>query len=69
LVEKRGTPVDHNGLPRMPADTALNGLPVRAATADAVVEAFMSLAEDSAFEEYFLKNLVRQICGYEAEGL
>jgi hypothetical protein len=69
LVDKRGTPVDHNGLPRSPADTAIIGLPVRAATADALVEAFMSLSEDSALEEYFLKNLVRHICGYEAGGI
>jgi NB-ARC domain len=40
-----------------------------AATADAVVEPFIGLAEDSALAEYFLKNLVRHICGIEEESL
>jgi hypothetical protein len=69
LVVKRGTPVDHNGLPRMPAYTALTGSQAGSATADAVVEAFVSLDEDSTLWEYFLKNLVRHICGFEEESL
>jgi hypothetical protein len=43
--------------------SASNGLQTGATTADAVVKAFMSLAEDSALDEYFLKNIVRHICG------
>jgi hypothetical protein len=49
--------------------TAFTGVQGSAATADAVVEAFMGLAEDSALEGYFLKNLVRHICGFEEESL
>jgi hypothetical protein len=49
--------------------TAFTCVQGSAATADAVVEAFMGLAEDSALEGYFLKNLVRHICGFEEEGL
>jgi hypothetical protein len=69
FVVKRGTPVDHSGLPSMSAYTALTGFLTGSATADAVVEAFMSLAEDSTLWEYFLKNLVRHICGFEEESL
>jgi hypothetical protein len=62
-----GAPLDQIDLPRIPAATAFAGLPARSVTADDVVQAFMGLAQesDSALYEYFLKNIVRHICGYE----
>jgi hypothetical protein len=33
------------------------------------VQAFLSIAQDSALGDYFLKNLVRHICGFEEEDL
>jgi hypothetical protein len=44
------------------------GLQAGTVTADVVVQDFMILAEGSALEDCFCKNLVRHICGYE-EGL
>jgi hypothetical protein len=40
-----------------------------AATADAVVQAFLDLAVDSALADCILKNLVRRIFGYDGERL
>jgi WD40 repeat protein len=48
--------------------TASTGFQAGTARADAVVEAFMGLVDDSPLEKYFRKNLLRHICECE-EGL
>jgi hypothetical protein len=44
-------------------------LQARAATSDAVVQAFLDIGGDSALADYLLENIVRQVCEYEGGGL
>jgi hypothetical protein len=65
LLAMKAGPVEVNDSTNGGHKTASAGLQGGAATADAVVQAFMGLAEDSALEDYFHKNLVRHIYGCE----
>jgi WD40 repeat protein len=69
LLAKAGVPMVLDDATGGGHKTASGDLQAGAAMADAVVEAFMGLAEDSTLKEYFVKNLVRHICGCEDESL
>jgi hypothetical protein len=69
LVAKRVVPAETNDSMDVGSRSASPVLKARAAAANAVVQAFLDLGEDSALAEYLLENLVRHICGYEGEGL
>jgi hypothetical protein len=69
LLTKASVPMVFDDSTDVGSLTGSAGLQTRAATDDAVVQAFLSIAQDSALGDYFLKNLVRHICGFEEEDL
>jgi hypothetical protein len=69
LVATRVVPAETNDSMDVGFRSASTVSTAGAATADEVVRAFLDLAVDSALADYILKNLVRQIFGYDAERL
>jgi hypothetical protein len=67
LLAVQASPVDTDDATNIVAFvTAFDGFQTRAVTADAVVQAFLGIvAPDSALGDYFLKNLVRHLWGYD----